>query len=83
MAPPASTGSPYTTYEALYLPVYAALSISTSSGPATPTPELDIYHRLTGTYLTGPWFYDALHPNDYGYQDIANAATSLLLGGIF
>lgn len=66
-----SSGSPYTTYEPLYLPVLSSLAQTYSA------PYVDIWTRWQSTWQTG-LMNDALHPNNFGYIDEANAFSAFL-----
>jgi len=72
MTMPPSQNTPYTTYEALYQPVYLFLAQSNS------LPLINTYQRLgQGTWNTN-WMYDALHPSSVGYWDMAGALYALI-----
>jgi lysophospholipase L1-like esterase len=69
--PPPSSGAPYTTFEPQYQAVYKALSATYN------VPIVDIYGRFGGTWNTA-FMFDALHPNNAGYWDMAEAVDALL-----
>jgi hypothetical protein len=60
------------TTELPYQPVFRALAESTAS------PLVDVFARWGGIYQTALMF-DNLHPNNYGYRDMAAAVNALLL----
>ncbi len=64
--------TPTVTSEALYYPAIQNLANTLN------VPLIDIYGRWGQTWQTN-LMANSLHPNDYGYWDIAEAITSLLL----
>lgn len=73
MTMPPSSGTPYSTYELLYQPVFALLSASYNA------PLIDVWTRFGGTYDSS-WMYDNYHLNEDGSWDIAGAINQLLSG---
>jgi lysophospholipase L1-like esterase len=71
MTMPPSFGAPYTTFEPQYQAVYRTLSATYN------VPIVDIYGRFGGVWQTA-FMFDALHPNNYGYWDIAGAVSTFL-----
>jgi lysophospholipase L1-like esterase len=69
---PPSSGSPYTTYEPLYLPVISSLAATNN------IPVMDIYGRLGQTY-NASFMHDNLHPNDEGYWDWAQGTLEMIV----
>jgi lysophospholipase L1-like esterase len=75
MTMPPSSGAPYTTFEPQYQAVYKALSVTYN------VPIIDIYGRFGGTWQTA-FMFDALHPNNAGYWDIAGEVARKLMQGV-
>lgn len=68
---PPSENSPYTIFEPQYLPILQSLALSNNAE------YFSIYGRFGGVWMTN-YFFDALHPNDYGYWDWAGAEKRFL-----
>ena len=68
---PPSSGTPQSTFEALYVPAYYTLANSNS------VPIIDPYTRFGSAYYA-PMMFDGLHPNDYGYWDWAQQVVHVL-----
>ena len=71
MTPVPSQNAPYTTFEALYVTAYKTLANANS------VPLIELNGRWGAAYQSGA-MTDSLHPNDYGYADMASAVASLL-----
>ena len=65
-------GANYPLYEAQYIDVYKNLATTNNCV------LVDIYNRWGASYNTLSGMYDFLHPNNYGYWDIASAIFSVL-----
>jgi hypothetical protein len=68
---PPSQFAPNATFEAAYQAIYRALSATYN------VPIVDIYGRFAATWQAA-LMSDSLHPNDYGYWDIASAVNTVL-----
>lgn len=71
--PPSGTGSgvTYPQYEALYQPALLSYALQNN------IPLIDWYGRLSNTFQTS-FMFDALHPNNSGYWDIAQLLVNAL-----
>jgi lysophospholipase L1-like esterase len=69
---PPTSGSPYTTWEPLYVPALYSLAKTNGIG------LFDLYNRFGATWQTS-FMYDDYHPNDLGYWDWATGLIPFLL----